>query len=439
MNGLAVQQVKYLYYATKRLITMGSRLPLVVILGSTGSGKTKLSLELAKKFGGEVIGADSMQIYKGLDIITAKATKDEQLIAPHHMIDVLEPHETCTVVEYRNNVLKLIDELLNENKLPVVVGGTNYYIEALLWKILVESENAKKHDQPGVLPNNDHEMPSEELHKKLKSLDPSMAKRLHPNNKRKIIRALEVYYQKGKKLSELYDEQKSSFGGSKSGGGLRYSNAIVLWVNCDQETLDKRLDDRVDAMLKNGLLDELLSFHKIFNEHRLKTGEEMDYTKGIFQSIGFKEFHTYLMLKEDERQTPEGQKQLEQGVQQLKMVTRRYAKKQKRWVRNRFLGRKDRQVPPVYELDSTDVSKWNENVTVPAFEIVESYIAGVKCVREPLPVRELGSTPNSEDETHFCEACERVFIGEHQWRGHLRSQKHRRRLNALGKGKGVAA
>lgn len=128
-----------------------------------------------------------LQVYKGLDIITAKATPEEQSQAPHHLIDILDPHETFTVVEYRNRALNIINNLMEQKKLPVVVGGTNYYIESVLWKILVDDETHTFRKDP-ILPHDDYRLSSEELHHKLESLDPVMAKRLHPSNKRKILR-----------------------------------------------------------------------------------------------------------------------------------------------------------------------------------------------------------------------------------------------------------
>lgn len=123
-----------------------------------------------------------------MDIITAKATKEEQSQAPHYLIDILEPHETCTVIDYRNHALKIIDDIFKRQKLPIVVGGTNYYIESLLWKILIDDGNESNNFIPGELPNNEHNLPSEELHEKLKDVDFASADRLHPYNKRKIIR-----------------------------------------------------------------------------------------------------------------------------------------------------------------------------------------------------------------------------------------------------------
>ncbi|XP_066254481.1 tRNA dimethylallyltransferase [Euwallacea similis] len=410
---------KYLKGATRK---MTSKLPLVVILGSTGSGKTKLSLELATKFGGEIVGADSMQIYKGLDVASAKATPQEISTVPHHMINILEPHQMFTVLAYRNMVLPIIEEIFNRGNFPIIVGGTNYYIESILWKILVQNPGEEVIKDCGIFPNKEHELPNEVLHEKLKKLDPVMANRLHPNNRRKVLRSLEVLYQKGKKHSDILEEQCSN---SKSGGGLRFKNVIVLWLQCDQVCLDQRLDSRVDNMIQEGLLDELLHFHKEYNEKRLMDGRDSDYSRGIFQSIGFKEFHSYLIMSNSEKESEEGQKILQQAVDQLKIVTRRFSKKQTKWTMNRFLGRRDREVPPIYGLNTTDISKWSENVIQPAVHILESYISETNCNIDPLPMRDTNSVPNTLDETFVCEICNRVFIGTLQWTTHIKSRRHR--------------
>ncbi|XP_064214736.1 tRNA dimethylallyltransferase isoform X2 [Tribolium castaneum] len=360
---------------------MALRLPLVVILGATGSGKTKLSLELAQKFKGEIISADSMQI----------------------------------------------ENLINKNKLPIIVGGTNYYIESLLWKILIEEPG----DHVKALPSRhiDHELSSEELHKKLQLLDPAMARRLHPNNKRKILRSLEVLQQKGKPHSQILNEQQGAKGGSATGGPLRFANALILKLECEQETLNERLNNRVDKMMEQGLLQELANFHKLYNENRIKNSEIPDYTKGVFQSIGFKEFHSYLTMSEEEKNSENGQLSLQKCIEDLKLVTRRYARKQNKWTRNRFLGRRDREVPPMYGLDVTNLDKWEENVTKPAIEIIQSFINQSECKYQPLPVEPVAtSVPNSEDDTNFCDICERIFVGSLQWREHLRSNRHKKMI-----------
>ncbi|KAL1517218.1 hypothetical protein ABEB36_001011 [Hypothenemus hampei] len=402
---------------------MSKNLPIIVILGSTGTGKTKLSLELASKFNGEIIGADSMQVYKGLDIASAKATPEELAQAPHHMINILKPQEMFTVLEYRNRVLPIISDVFERNKIPIIVGGTNYYIESILWNVLVQQPDEIIMDPKDILPNKEHELPSVILHEKLKQLDPAMANRLHPNNKRKILRALEILQQKGKKLSEILEEQCVS---SKSGGNLRYDNALVFWLQCNQKILDKRLDDRINQMIKEGLIDELFQFHKLYNEKRLNNDEDADYTIGIFQSIGFKEFHDYLILSESERHSETGEKMLKNSIERLKIVTRRYARKQTKWTVNRFLCRKDRQVPPIYNLDTTNVAEWDENVRKPAMEILENYISGRKCSIEPLTMLDKVSVPNVLDQTYKCETCDKILVGEHQFSIHMKSQRHKK-------------
>ncbi|KAI4471153.1 trna dimethylallyltransferase [Holotrichia oblita] len=403
--------------------------PLIVILGATGSGKTKLSLELAQRFNSEIISADSMQLYKGLNIITAKATSEEQRLVPHHLIDILHPSEHYTVLDFRNTVFNIISDLHSRDKVPIIVGGTNYYIESLLWKILVEEPGSPRINVPGISSLNEHELPTEELHKRLQLLDPNMARRLHPNNKRKILRSLEVLQQKGKRHSDILKEQQSSEGGSSTGGGLRYPNALILWLQCNQNILDDRLDKRVDSMIENGLLKELEDFHCLYNEERIKSEQQPDYTRGVFQSIGFKEFHQYLLLKSDERVSELGKKLFNESVLNLKIATRRYARKQFRWITNRFLARADRQVPPLYGLSTDDLTKWNENVSKRAIEIVEHYINDEPCKHEPIPKKSSRSFPNSEDDTFYCENCNRVFIGSHQWTIHLNSGKHKKILS----------
>lgn len=219
--------------------------PLIVILGSTGTGKTKLSIELAQRFGAEIISADSMQVYKGLDIVTAKATKVEQSMAKHHLLDIVDAGSKFTVVDFRDSALPIIDNLLEKKQIPILVGGTNYYIESILWKVLVNpprdvrkrkletvdsDDDAKKAD---VINDNSGDCDgvsdqwyvgdkfegrtSAELHKLLQSVDPDSAQRLHPNDIRKTKRALEVYENSGKTMTSMINEQKNIPGGNDYG------------------------------------------------------------------------------------------------------------------------------------------------------------------------------------------------------------------------------
>lgn len=429
------------------------KVPLIVILGSTGTGKTKLSLELAERFGGEIISADSMQVYTNLDIATAKATKEEQSRARHHLLDVATPAEPYTVTHFRNAALPIIEQLLAKSKPPIVVGGTNYYIESLLWDILVPTndEQIASNDEHHLTTERMAAMSTTELHKHLQSIDVRSANRIHPNNRRKIERAIEVYQSTGRTLTSKLLEQRQQPGGNRLGGPLRYPHTILLWLRCQQEVLNERLDKRVDGMLQQGLLQELRQFHNTY-----AGVTKQAYTKGVLQTIGYKEFVPYLMkydeqqdvsvdayLSEHQYQLPT-KEQLEQlqadegklceclallgsCCEELKLVTRRYSKKQLKWINNRFLASKDRQVPDLYELDTSNVSAWHEAVFKRAECIIQSYRNGETCEIEPMPKRVHPGADLDEETSNFCGICERHFIGEYQWQLHLKSNKHKRR------------
>ncbi|KAH8375028.1 hypothetical protein KR200_011199 [Drosophila serrata] len=428
---------------------MMRKVPMIVILGSTGTGKTKLSLELAERFGGEIISADSMQVYTHLDIATAKATKEEQTRARHHLLDVTTPAEPFTVTRFRNAALPIIERLLAQAKPPIVVGGTNYYIESLLWDVLVDSQE-KQSQGTSLAELKDGEldaMTTVELHKLLAKIDTGSANRIHPNNRRKILRAIEVYQGTGQTLTDKLAEQRGQPGGNRLGGPLRYPHTVLLWLRCNQEVLNARLDSRVDGMLEQGLIKELRLFH---NTHQGITVQA--YTSGVLQTIGYKEFVPYLMkynhqqddkieeylrehsyklpspeeLKEKDG-LPEGLQLLRNCCDELKLVTRRYSKKQLKWINNRFLASRDRQVPDLYELDTSDVSAWSQIVYQRAESIIECYRKGEICEIEPMAKREHPGADLDEETSHFCAICERHFVGEYQWGLHLKSNKHKRR------------
>ncbi|XP_041986778.1 tRNA dimethylallyltransferase [Aricia agestis] len=467
---------------------MASKLPIVIILGATGTGKTKLGVELAQRFGSEVISADSMQIYKGLDIVTAKATAQERELVPHHLLDFLEPTQMFTVVDFRNRTLRLIDNLRARGKPPIVVGGTNYYIESIVYKILVEdsddsedllwnkskrkrdfvdnpasAKEAKTQEKQSVHKDGEAEIEpldnkneaeteskkeyteeellkkkadlqkdvdeeskftNEDIHAKLKEIDPEMASRLHHNNRRKVLRSIEVWLKTGRRHSEVLDEQRLTE------GQLRFPGAtVILWLKCEQKIHDERLNARVDEMLRQGLIDELLNFHDRHNRQRITDGTPPDYTKGIFQTLGFKEFHEYLMLPEEKRNSEEGRKLLEEGIDNMKMATRRYARRQNKMVRSRFLEHPKREVPPIFELDTTYISEWEEKVKNKAIEIVENYLLDSPCQYKPLVsnISEEKKSCNSHS-SNYCQVCERLFVGDDIYAIHLNSNKHKKVL-----------
>lgn len=459
------------------------RLPLVVILGSTGTGKSKLAIEIGKRIGGEILSADSMQVYKGLDIITNKVTLEELSQCPHHLIDFVSPLKEFSVVEFRNMALPLIEDIRKRGKVPIVVGGTNYYIESVLWEILIDENESTSSDEESDGParaikkrkkiqsteyaasvetagetevvhgeeartssqtknvsgnhmlagkacGGDSEESSSKtsLYEKLRKVDPAMADRLHPSDSRKIARSIQVYEQHGKPHSEILQEQQQRLGGSAYGGPQRYDHVCVFWLQCEREILNERLDERVDEMLDRGLIDELLDFYHEYN-HELKEKDALTkYTEGIFQSIGFKEFHEFLVKQEGKNfdksiASKEDKALLTTGIESMKAVTRRYAKKQMTWVRNRFLARPGSSAPDVYGLDATDLKNWKPNVLERALEILDKLMKGETPLIKPLSRVIIQDDRHAR---HVCEVCDnRIILGDENWKKHLKSKSHK--------------
>ncbi|NXN97303.1 MOD5 dimethylallyltransferase, partial [Rhinopomastus cyanomelas] len=396
--------------------------PLVVILGATGTGKSALALQLGLRLGGEIVSADSMQVYKGLDIITNKVSPQEQGLCRHHMISFVDPLvSNYTVVDFRDKAIFARD------KIPIIVGGTNYYIESLLWKVLISTKVLSWGSRKGATSElvaarkeELEQLDSVELHRRLSRVDPEMAARVHPHDKRKVARSLQVFEETGIPHSAILHQQQEEEGGGPLGGPLKYPQPCILWLHADQAVLDQRLEKRVDDMLAAGLLEELRDFHRRYNQEKVAENRQ-DYQHGIFQSIGFKEFHEYL-VSEGSCSPETSALLLQKGIQALKQVTKRYARRQNKWVRNRFLKRPGPNVPPVYGLEVSDLTRWEEDVLKPAVEIVESFIQG----REPpaKPVRMEQDVGENKWSSRVCEPCGRVIIGDREWAAHTRSKSH---------------
>lgn len=382
---------------------------------------------------------------------------------PHHLLDFLDPLSSFTVVDFRNRALDVINNLTNQGKLPVIVGGTNYYIESLLWNVLVNPETLPLQElaserneisltqilasfltQAKAISQTDRtsiqsllhkleassnsEASTEDMYQCLQLVDPLRAKKLHPKDRRKIERSLQVYQVHTQPHSQFIEEQKKLSGGSSLGGPLRNPKTCILWLRCDQNVLDDRLDSRVDDMIARGLVTEMQDFHKLYNAHRLANNLNPDYTRGIFQSIGFKEFHEYLTMNEQDQQSEEGQKLFSRCLWLMKQVTKRYSRNQKKWITRRFLGTPDRQVPPLYGLEATDVSKWEENVRKPALTVVQAYLEGREPSQDPIPP--IGSNKNVH-ELFTCEACNITVLGSIVWKTHISSRRHHKRAKSL--------
>lgn len=273
----------------------------LVIVGPTAVGKTALSVELAKKFNGEIISGDSLQVYKKLDIGTAKIKTSEMEGIPHHLIDVIEPNETYSVVDFQKAGRKLITEITERGRLPMIVGGTGLYIQSLLYDFQL---GAKEESVTAV--RKKYEELAETLSKKelweyLKTKDPLAAEKIHWNNQRKVIRALEVFEVTGYSITTPQEEP------------ARLYDYCMIGLNTERALLYQRINQRVDSMLEEGLLEEARFVYEL--------GEVQ-----ASQGIGYKEFYPYF----------KGEESLENVVEQLKMNSRRYAKRQLTWFRNRL-------------------------------------------------------------------------------------------------------
>ena len=283
---------------------LDSKQKLLVIIGPTAVGKTMLSIEMAKRYNGEIISGDSMQIYRGMDIGTAKITKDEMEGIPHHLIDIKEPSENFSVAEFQLLVRAKIAEIAKKGKLPIIVGGTGLYIQSVIYDYQFS-------DVPGdetyrlKLEERVKEIGNEALFQELVEVDPESASQIHPNNVRRVIRALEIFHLTGHTMQDFQRSQQPD---------LLYNTAII-GLTMEREKLYERINHRVDVMMEEGLIEEVKSF----------------YQQGLcdcqsIQAIGYKEIFTYF----------DGQVTLEEAIANLKQNSRRYAKRQLTWFRNKM-------------------------------------------------------------------------------------------------------
>ena len=386
---------------------------LIAVSGCTGTGKTKLGIELAKKYGGEVISADSMQIYKGLDIITNTVTAEEADGIRHHCVNYVAPDEQYNVIKFIDHTMPIIEDIFERDKTPIIVGGTAYYLEALLWEFTLfdQSEWCINDDdyEKCIIPILESQILND--YEKLLQLDPTRAQSLHPNDCRKIKRSLDVIKKHGISHSVLLDRQHQNENAKR--GKLRWDGALLFSIECNQEVLDKRLDLRIEKMMELGLQSELDTFaSKIQNSN-----------SGLLdQVIGFKEFESYLNLKQSKsNDTTALQEALKEGIQKMKTITRRYSRKQARWIKNRL--EKDNVCPNYYfrRLDSTFPEKWDQVISCPVYDAVDKFFSG------NLDKSFSDNFQKPKRIAHHCKICDVTCIGEDSFTVHIKSRKHRRK------------
>ena len=275
--------------------------PLIILTGPTASGKTALSVELAKRIGGEIISADSMQVYRYMDVGSAKVTVEEMDGVPHHLIDVLDPQDSFNVVTFQEMAKEAMKKIYANGHIPIVAGGTGFYIQALLYDIDF-TDNDGDMEYRHHLEELAKEQGAEVLHSMLKEVDPPSAEAIHANNVKRVIRALEFYKKTGQRISDHNEEERQK--------ESPYNFAYYV-LNMDRSTLYDRIDLRVDKMIEAGL------------EEEVKQLKAMGCTRDMvsMQGLGYKEILDYL----------NGELSLEEAVYILKRDTRHFAKRQLTW------------------------------------------------------------------------------------------------------------
>lgn len=276
----------------------------LVIVGPTAVGKTALSLELAKQYHGEIISGDSMQIYRQLDIGTAKATKEELAAAPHHLIDIRDMTQNYSVAMFQEMARAKIAEITKRGHLPIVVGGTGLYIQALLYDFQLGAAEAVDDTVRAYYQAQAEKLGNEALWQKLQQIDPAAAEKIHYNNVRKVIRALEVFETTGQSILSPKEMPEALY------------DYFMIGLTTDRGLLYQRINQRVDLMIDLGLIEEA---------KKVLRYPETQASKGI----GYKEFQPYF----------EGHQSLEETVEQIKQNSRRYAKRQLTWFSNRMAPR----------------------------------------------------------------------------------------------------
>lgn len=392
----------------------------VFVIGPTGVGKSKLGIEIAKRFDGEVISMDSMQVYKSLDILTNKVTDEETEGIPHHMLSIVDPEQQFDVTQFVTKCDKLVHEIHARGKLPIIVGGTCYYCYSLMIRnkgVGVETNNA-----PNIENKREIEKclsSGENMDKILEKIDP-VAYKITKHNPNKWRTYLMSYLRTGSTISEL--NQSIS---------VCYSNALIFWITSDMKILFNRIDNRADDMVTKGLIDELKNF--------ITNHKNVDFTKSQFASIGLKQL---LPLAENTCSSDVRN----QCIEDLKSVTKKYAVNQQKFITSKLCS-KDRipGLPPIYQLNASDIENWNIEVRDTAMNAVETYLKdgneSLEKIEKLVKISEEESAATANEyytkqlektEVLECEDCNIKIISS-QLDIHLKSKRHKKRLAGIRK------
>lgn len=430
-----------------------------------------------------------MQVYKGLDNITNKHPIEERENIPHHLLGHVGWDEEYSVQQFEKEALAVIDDIHSRGKLPILVGGTHYYNQAVMFRNATLSTTptamndldgpSKNQKTTAELTDEQKETldgPTHVVLEKLKEIDPIVAEKFHPNDSRRIRRALEIFYTTSQKPSEIYAEQAQSKPSITSSGSdqeieehkpdndgtlaLRF-RTMVFWIWCEQSTLNPRLDGRVDTMLEHGLYDEINELYSVYQRNPT-SNEEEDLRKGVWQVIGFKEFLPWLRLPENEREaltddkTNNTNKAITECIDKMKQRTRKYSKQQTKFMKNTLMPKLNAMVdnqPSRNDvvaaiLDATDLSQWGTNVAETGVQIAKDFLSEnknqEKFIASSAELQKLLVTPKSFTKTQWkhypCSVCVDsqtgqpfVAVGEDQWAVHLKSRKHKSAVSGKAK------
>lgn len=370
-----------------------------------------------------------MQMYKGLDTITNKHPINERYGVPHHIMNHVDLSEEYFVHRFEKEALARIKDIHSRGKLPIVVGGTHYYLQSILFRNkTIPTVGGLSVEEESILNG-----PKERVFQLLKENDPTVAEKFHPNDDRRIRRALEIFFKTKRKTSEFYTDQKTQ---QLTESSLRF-RTLVFWVWCQQAILDTRLDQRVDSMLSSNALAEIKQLYSYYKS----LSPPPDCERGVWQVIGFKEFLPWLT---------DGSGSFEDGTDDMKLNTRKYARRQVKWIRKSLAGElnkeKSHNFPnggKMYVLDSSDLPQWNKNVNKRGLDIAEAFLEGKEspwqqvpdsCEQPDLLPTDGGEAKEKNWKHYKCDVCKDhdgtplLFVGE-QYFIHLKSRKHSSTLN----------
>lgn len=423
-------------------------------------------MSLAERFRGEIINGDALQLYDGLPVITNKIPVRDRKGIPHHLLGCVRlDEEPWQVGRYLEQARRVISEIRSRGNLPILVGGTHYYTQALLFRDAIVDDVA---GESQYIPPEEQERTwpilgasTEVMLEKLREVDPAMAIRWHPKDRRKIRRGLEIWLKTGMKASDIYQEQRqrrttesAELGGSHgpdNGQSNHTANdefpaattllrfpALILWLHASSDTLASRLNERVEDMMVNGLLSEAELMQASLAKQEAQ-GCTIDQTRGIWVAIGYKEFIGYLSALNARAVNPKELETFKQdAIERTKITTRQYARRQVRWIRLRLLRtlRENGLANRMCLLDGSDLSQWSTAVEKMACDLAASFLEGTKlpepsqlsgAAREMLSSENEPDTPKGQDfRAKHCHVCNTTLMHEGEWIRHLKCRRHKK-------------